>query len=74
MKRKLVLLTLLIMTWVGLSAQRIEWPEGTFGMDKAKKIIVVTGKENATETCVVEGETYRLYRTTLPVINITTDG
>lgn len=55
-------------------AQEMGFPKGTFGMDKAKKIIVVTGNEDVTETCVVDGETFRLYRTTLPVINVTTDG
>ncbi len=74
MKKILFLLTLGLMTWSQSMAQESAFLQGTYGIDKTKKMIVVTGNENVTETCSVEGVTYRLYRTTLPVINVTTDG
>ena len=74
MRRKLVLLIILFCTVGMMTAQPLNLAKGTYGMDKSKRIVVLTGQENGVETCVVEGETYKLFRTTLPIINIHTDG
>lgn len=57
-----------------LWAQDLGFAQGTFGRDEAKRIIVVTGQENSVESVELQGNTYKLFRTTMPVINVTTDG
>ena len=57
-----------------MCAQDLGFEKGTFGLDRNKGFIVVTGQENSVETVHYKGVTYKLYRTTLPVINIVTDG
>lgn len=74
MKKILFLLVVLCGVSSLVTAQQLTFPEGMYGIDKSKKIIVLTGHENRTETCVVEGETYTLHRTTMPIIHVNTDG
>lgn len=75
MKRNFLFITIILIAVFGTaSAQELPFVRGTFGMDAQKKIIVATGHENGTESLMVKGETYKLYRTTMPVISITTDG
>ena len=75
MKRNLLLITVILLTVLGTTkAQDMPFARGTFGIDAQKKIIVVTGHENSLETLTVNGDSYKLYRTTMPVISITTDG
>lgn len=75
MKRNFLLITIILMAVFGtVSAQELPFSRGTFGIDAQKKIIVATGHENSMENLAVNGETYKLYRTTMPVISITTDG
>ena len=57
-----------------VQAQDLLLDRDTYGIDAEKKIIVATGHENAKETIALRGETYTLYRTTMPVVTIVTDG
>ncbi len=75
MKRNFLFVTFILIVVFGtVSAQELPYSRGTFGIDVQKKIIVATGHENSMENLAVNGETYKLYRTTMPVISITTDG
>ena len=74
MNKKLIVLSLLLTAFGLAQAQPTDLIKGTYGIDSEKKIIVVTGHGNSVGTLRVNGETYRIYRTTMPVINITTDG
>ena len=65
---------LLVLGIVTASAQEIPFAQGTYGIDAEKRIIVVTGHENAVEALSLRGDDYKLYRTTMPVITINTDG
>lgn len=74
MKRSIVLFHVLLMTMC-LSAQELPFAKGTYGIDYAKRIIIVTGQDRSeVEHLVLGGEAYKLYRSTMPVINIRTDG
>lgn len=58
-----------------LSAQELVFPKGTYGIDHNKKLVVVPGHVSRDEESVtLNGESYRLYRSNLPVITIETDG
>ncbi len=75
MKLNSLFATVLVLFAFGtLQAQDFQLKEGTYGIDNEKKIIVTTGHENGKERLVVRGEEYTLYRTTMPVITISTDG
>ena len=75
MKRNSLLATFLVMLAFGMvQAQDLQLVKGTYGIDAGKKIIVAAGQENSKETIALRGEAYTLYRTTMPVITITTDG
>ena len=75
MKLNSVLAAFLVLFALGtMHAQDFQQKEGTYGIDNEIKIIVATGHENGKERLVVRGEEYTLYRTTLPVITIATDG
>ena len=75
MKRNLLfIITVLFVAVATMTAQELPFERGTFGVDAQKRIVVATGHENSMESLAVNGETYRLYRTTMPVITITTDG
>ena len=74
MKHLSTLLTLLLAV-CALQAQQLSFAKGTYGIDTNKKIIVATGNQAAkAEQVRVGQEMFILYRTTMPVINITTDG
>ena len=75
MKRNALLIAMMLMFAFGkMSAQELTFKNGTFGLDAEKRMIVATGHENKVETVEIQGETYALHRTTMPVITITTDG
>lgn len=75
MKLNSVLAAFLVLFALGtMQAQEFQQKDGTYGIDNESKIIVATGHENGKERLVVRGEEYTLYRTTLPVITIATDG
>ena len=75
MKRNLLISTIvLMMATVAASAQELPFAKGTYCVDAQKKIIVVSGRENSSETIEIQGETYKLFRTTMPIITIATDG
>lgn len=75
MKRNRLITAILLMSAFGTAwAQVLPFEKGTYGMDAEKKIIVATAQENSAETLTLKGETYKLYRTTTPVITISTDG
>ena len=75
MKRNLLISTIvLMMATVAASAQELPFAKGTYCVDAQKKIIVVSGRENSSETIEIQGETYKLFRTAMPIITIATDG
>ncbi len=75
MKRNLLISTIvLMMATVAASAQELPFAKGTYCVDAQKKIIVVSGRENSSETIEIQGETYKLFRTAMPIIIIATDG
>ena len=75
MKRNLLISTIvLMMATVTASAQELPFTKGTYCVDAQKKIIVVSGRENRSETIEIQGETYKLFRTPMPIITIATDG
>ncbi|MBR7023717.1 MAG: CotH kinase family protein [Bacteroidales bacterium] len=75
MKRNLLISTIvLMMATVAASAQELPFTKGTYCVDAQKKIIVVSGRENRSETIEIQGETYKLFRTAMPIITIATDG
>ena len=75
MKRNLLISTIvLLMATVAASAQELPFAKGTYGIDAQKKIIVVSGRENSSKTIEIQGETYKLFRTAMPIITIATDG
>ena len=75
MKRNLLISTIvLMMATVAASAQELPFTKGTYCVDAQKKIIVVSGRENRSETIEIQGETYKLFRTPMPIITIATDG
>ena len=75
MKRNLLISTIvLMMATVAASAQELPFAKGTYGIDAQKKIIVVSGRENSSKTIEIQGETYKLFRTAMPIITIATDG
>ena len=75
MKRNLLISTIvLMMATVAASAQELPFAKGTYGIDAQKKIIVVSSRENSSETIEIQGETYKLFRTAMPIITIATDG
>ena len=75
MKLNSLFATVLVLFAFGtLQAQDFQLKEGAYGIDNEKKIIVTTGHENGKETFALRGEEYTLYRTTMPVITIATDG
>ena len=75
MKRNLIFAAISLLFATGtLSAQEMSFAKGTFGIDHEKRIVVATGQKNTVESIDIKGDTYKLYRTTMPVINITTDG
>ena len=75
MKRNLLISTIvLMMATVAASAQELPFTKGTYCVDAQKKIIVVSGRENRSETIEIQGETYKLSRTPMPIITIATDG
>ena len=76
---RLFYLTILILASGLLKAQEIPAVEGRYGIDYAKRIVVVTGAmpEGLTpfkKTIELRGETYTYYRSEMPLITITTDG
>ena len=74
MKRNILILSLLLMTFK-LSAQDFPFKKGTYGIDHEKKMVVVAGpSRGGVETLEIDGASYRLYRSTMPVITIATDG
>lgn len=75
MKRNLLISTIvLMMATVAASAQELPFTKGTYCVDAQKKIIVVSGRENRSETIEIQGETYKLFRTPMPIITIATEG
>ena len=75
MKRNLLISTIvLMMATVAASAQELPFAKGTYGIDAQKKIIVVSSRENSSKTIEIQGETYKLFRTAMPIITIATDG
>ena len=70
----LLSLFLIMFAFDTVQAQDLLLDRDTYGIDAEKKIIVATGHENAKETIALRGETYTLYRTTMPVVTIVTDG
>lgn len=75
MKRNLLISTIvLMMATVTASAQELPFTKGTYCVDAQKKIIVVSGRENRSETIEIQGETYKLFRTPMPIITIATEG
>ena len=75
MKRNLLISTIvLMMATVAASAQELPFAKGTYGIDAQKKIIVVSSRENRSKTIEIQGETYKLFRTAMPIITIATDG
>lgn len=75
MKRNLIFAAISLLFVTGtLSAQEMSFAQGTFGIDHQKRIVVATGQKNALESIDIKGDTYKVYRTTMPVINIATDG
>ena len=75
MKRNLLISTIvLMMATVAASAQELPFAKGTYCVDAQKKIIVVSGRENSSGTIEIQGETYKLFRTAMPIITIATDG
>ena len=72
--KRFVLIMVVFASLGKLWAQDFGFAQGTFGRDEAKRIIVVTGQENTIGSIELQGNTYKLYRTTMPVINVTTDG
>ena len=75
MKRNLLISTIvLMMATVAASAQELPFAKGTYCVDAQKKIIVVSGRENSSETIEIQGETYKLFRTAMPIITIATEG
>ena len=72
--KQIFLTVVLLLAQVFAWAQEVDLAKGTIGIDRAKGIIVATGSGNALETIDFEGKTYKLYRTTMPLVNIVTDG
>lgn len=74
MKRNLLISTIVLMATVAASAQELPFAKGTYGIDMQKRIIVASSLENSSETLEIQGETYKLFRSAMPIITITTDG
>ena len=73
--KKYIYLFLMMMLAEGAVAQSFLGAKGTYGIDREKKIIVVQGSPSLeTGEVNIDDEHYTLYRTPMPVINITTDG
>ena len=77
--KKFVFLILFFCAAIGMKAQERLGLSGMYGIDREKKIVVVTGRllesmKPYKESMNVAGETYSYYRSEMPLITITTDG